>query len=614
MLCHNNNNTFSFLSHSSFDSQTGCEAAAISEYAYYLNSYCFDVSDPMYGDYSYKFSYPNVLVYDSPGCKARRPQQQALPTTCRQAGGDDDDDSNRRKLTTAAEEEAEEEARVRLFDRLPFRLPRPRTEADMESNAYYGGGTTDLYEVWSLAHSKTATAGKSAAPTVVPSRAPTASPTAVPTQVPSAVPTPRPTFANMPTEVPTPQPTFSPTLTASPTALATFAPTIAATTEPTGTPTIASTASPTPSAPPPPPQDQIVTITVQQVLSLSAFATHLSRLLIRTCYQLPQAIQGVTADAFLANGPVTDSVFKHAVAKTMISIESGDITITSVTDDYVIVPDGDPTQGVQKEASFLPRSVYVEVCVVAYDVVFSTVEAGYTDATTAYSDVSAQLGSAIVKGSFDEYLHEYALIYQEQTLQGAFTPESDDAVSMTFTVSDKKVTPEDTSSQRGLGPVAVALVILFSALAVLALVMCVRPKCATWWAPNGRYSELSIETDSVHDPQAAAAAKNGTGNGRDTSPRSSRSSLSRLAAASILGRTLMRTEAPEQGHSPRRSYGTVSHAGTRAGQAVFTIDSDLQDEEAGLDRTPNLTSYPGEVEMTTSAVMFNPLSSREGEA
>jgi hypothetical protein len=316
---------------------------------------------------------------------------------------------------------------------------------------------------------------------------------------------------------------------------------------------------------------------------------------------------------------VTDSVFKHAVAKTMISIESGDISITSVTDDYVIVPEGrrlspsaEPPGGVQKKADFLPMSVYVEVCVVAYDVVFSTVEAGYTDALTAYTDVSAQLGSAIVKGSFDEFLHEYALIYQEQTLLGAFTPESDDAVSMTFTVTDKKVNPEDTSSQRGLGPVEVALVILFSALAVLVLMMCVRPKCATWLAPNGRYSELAIETDSVHDPQAAAAAKSASGSGRDTSPRSSRPSLSRLAAASILGRTLMRSETPEQGHSPRRSYGTVSHTGTRAGQPVFTIESDLQDEEAGLDRSPNLNSYPGEVEMT-SAAMFNPLNSREEE-
>jgi hypothetical protein len=179
---------------------------------------------------------------------------------------------------------------------------------------------------------------------------------------------------------------------------------------------------------------------------------------------------------------------------------------------------------------------------------------------------------------------------------------------MTFTVTDKKVTPEDTSSKRGLGPIAVALVILFSALAVLALVMCVRPKCAKWLAPGGRYSELAFETDSVHDPQAAAAARNGN----DTSPRSSRPSLSRLAAASILGRKLMRTETAEDGHSPRRSYGTVSHTGTRGGQPVFTIESDLQDEEAGLDRSPNLTSYPGEVEMISTAA-FNPLSTREEE-
>jgi hypothetical protein len=273
--------------YSSFDSLTGCDAALLSEYELFLENHCFDVSDSNYGDYSYKFTFPNVMVYDGLNCRAKKPQTQALPTTCQEANAGNDDGgyystTADAEMGSEADPSVAEDAKTSRVQRLVAQLrarmlaaaeagdataedtqdPAPQQYYDYEQT------TNDIYEQWSLVHSKVAANGPSARPTTSPTVAPTSTPapsavpTVAPTANPTTVPTCTPTVENMPTEYPTAQPTMQPTDTASPTERPSAQPTQS--TAPTLAPTKQETL---------PAVDQVVTIAVTQVNAQLASVT-----------------------------------------------------------------------------------------------------------------------------------------------------------------------------------------------------------------------------------------------------------------------------------------------------------------------------------------------------
>ena len=266
-------------------------------------------------------------------------------------------------------------------------------------------------------------------------------------------------------------------------------------------------------------------------------------------------------------------MFKHAVAKTMISVEPADIAIKSVFDGSITISAGADNNAAGK---FLFAGTKLDVCIVAYALRFNTLDAGYSDAAAAYRGVSSQLTGSIADGSFDTFLHEYAVIYQEASLRDAFTPDSSDAISTTYTVAEP---PTDDADQHGrsLGAAAMVLIAVFGSLVLLTTVcFLVRRGKGGLWGAAGRYAELGA--DSVHDPHASAAGDNASAEGeRRASPRMS---LSRLAASSILGRRLFsRNHAVPESADPEAAVHTPG---------VFTIESDLHDEEAAMSHNPVL--------------------------
>lgn len=344
-----------------------------------------------------------------------------------------------------------------------------------------------------------------------------------------------------------------------------------------------------------------------------------------------QALEGLTATDFREAGLNAESVFKHAVAKIVSSLQPGDIRIKSIADDFIVISSAAavqdpplsfrarsqvPSSGaplhtvLYRVLQFLrsgsaraerpteqPQSAYVSVCVITYGIKFSTKEGGYPNGDVAYAEVSAQLASAVADKSFDAYLHQYALIYTERVLQDAHTPDSSDALYSTYTVEDRAQTDDNPSDTRpqGLSTTGVLLVVLFTALTVLGCVFCwsYRGKLT-----GGRYAELGSESTHNLDPSQAGQSQ------RDNSPRSSRPSLARLAASSILGRRILRTgngspHGGSEGGSGRDEahsrYGTVGSASEGTGQQRrrghrFTIEEEdddametihLHDEETG---------------------------------
>lgn len=260
---------------SSYDSLTGCDAALLSQYELFLENHCFEVVNPAYGDYSYKFTFPTLAVHDGLGCKSKHPETQALATTCEAANAENEESGYYSVSMVEAGKAVTEEWLTSAVQRLVTQL-RERTAgakaadisneidatAAAESPQIYGyGQTDDLFEQWSLVHSKAALNAPSATPTARPTAAPTntPAPSAVPTYAPSSDPTPVPTFRPTPKDMPTVTPTEGPTAQPTDTAAPTAAPTVQ--------PSQTSAPTPRPTQPQPvgPPLDQLVTIIVTQV-------------------------------------------------------------------------------------------------------------------------------------------------------------------------------------------------------------------------------------------------------------------------------------------------------------------------------------------------------------
>lgn len=261
---------------SAFDSQKGCQAATLSEYTQYLDSHCFDVIDPMYGDYSYKFAYPSALEYSKTGCKGHA-QTVALPTTCTHA-------SNSRRLQSGGASSSPVSP-VRRFSDLAVVAEEEEEEEGLHVLSD-DSVSTDVYEVWSQVHSHSpavdpATTSPTRNPTLQPTLQPTLAPsvgstdtptlppTFKPTLVPSVVSTGRPTAEDQPTVVPTVQVTAAPSVAS--TDLPTLAPvSVSPSVQPINIPTtpLPSVAPSGPSIPAPapgPPANQLVVISVEQV-------------------------------------------------------------------------------------------------------------------------------------------------------------------------------------------------------------------------------------------------------------------------------------------------------------------------------------------------------------
>ena len=263
-----------------YDSLTGCEATAISEYSMYLSGHCFDVIDPRYGDYSYKFVFPNINVYDGTGCASKHPQQQALPTTCEAA---DEDDYYGTQVSTKTTE-ATAAAVVRdVLDRLAVQR-RERTDESTNVNSYYySSSTTELYDVWSQVQSRTAPTAVSKSPSRGPTETPTILPTALPTALATGKPTAQPSLEDQPSPYPSAAPTLTPTTSQRPTvAPSTSTPTTAAPSTapsvaaPTVAPSLSKTQSPTAFSPLPQPVNLIVTMEVNQVRPYPCVADYLT--------------------------------------------------------------------------------------------------------------------------------------------------------------------------------------------------------------------------------------------------------------------------------------------------------------------------------------------------
>ena len=108
---------------------------------------------------------------------------------------------------------------------------------------------------------------------------------------------------------------------------------------------------------------------------------------------------------------------------------------------------------------------------------------------------------------------------------------------------------------------------------------------------GSRYAELG--SDSTHDSKEGGLGAN------RPQQKSSRMSLARMAASSILGRRLMRKRNEEDGDDG-------DGAGTGRG-SVFTIESDIADEERGVGNSGGIVSGGGDDDVEMTTVMFNPL-------
>lgn len=321
-----------------------------------------------------------------------------------------------------------------------------------------------------------------------------------------------------------------------------------------------------------------------------------------------QLIKGISSAEFKDAGPTAEKVFKHAVAKTMISVEAGDITITKLADTSVVL---DPARRMLSAAQ---PAESVWVCVVSYTVAFSTVEAGYSSAVAAYNAVAPQLTSAIQNGQFDVYLYEYALIYQSKVMEKVVTPHTSSAavVSTSFSVVDKPPS-DDSGGSGGIGPAGIAAVVVLVAVVTLLIVCAIQRKhsCIICGKRGStRYAELG--TESVHDTGKVSPEGDDSGG----YPGRTRTSLSRLAAQSVIGRGLLGGSAA-RGISGRTSrpdvanYGTDVEGGHHHTHAPeHKQQARMMDAEAAYSPTapPDASAEQDSPGIELSTTMYNPLA------
>jgi len=375
------------------DSHTPCEPALLSGYSTYLQNHCFDVQDPNYGDYSYKFVYPKVYVYSTLGCSSHKPQVESLSDTCSAIDG-------RRRLSSISSytDYTDNPDNTNLRD---GNASSDRVKSDSMNLAADDDQVNDaFFEIWNSVQS---IVSSTTAPTVAPTVRPT-SPTTTPTLAPTASPSVKPTFVPTVKDAPTILPTIQPTLM--PTQVPTIGPTIV--------PTIMTTVAPTAAAVVGPPVEALVTISVDQ------------------------ALQGVDAASFKSGGFHAEYVFQVAVSMSVDNIHPSDITIVGVSDDIIIVDSTTAGNIVHTNAQ------YVSVCVVSYTIKLNTATAGFINADTAYTTIISALTASIQTKQFDKFLNDGAQSFQVPALYNVLSPNSPDAISATF--QSTPATTDNTNS------------------------------------------------------------------------------------------------------------------------------------------------------------------------
>lgn len=191
----------------SYNSLVGCEGH-VSGVEAILQNFCFNINQRVM---SYKLVFPNIVVYNALNCPTSKVVSRSpLNTDCQSAledddgGGDDDADDDDAFLRSAA---FEEESAQGSYSPGLIKSIRPSNDLELQADdddyAYGDDATTDMFNIWAVAHTapEVATHVPTVRPTVRPSQRPTVRPsthsptTCHPSVIPTANPSQSPTAA-----------------------------------------------------------------------------------------------------------------------------------------------------------------------------------------------------------------------------------------------------------------------------------------------------------------------------------------------------------------------------------------------------------------------------------
>jgi hypothetical protein len=348
-------------------------------------------------------------------------------------------------------------------------------------------------------------------------------------------------------------------------------------------------------------------------------------------------LQGTSAAEFLAGGSVVSDVFGHAVSKSLSGIDSSGIRVVSAGDFTLILmmrlPTSDDSSAVvfkhlhqwldrsvvnstlevSRATSAAPGTVPVNplsapkapsdasftiVCDVRYTITFDTKSAGYASAREGFEAVVQQMVAAVSSGSFDAHLHQYATLYDVPLLLNASTPDA--PVGQLFTASFAAVPVEDspsgTQAEGGSGASSqrtlfTALVALFVAATVLAIgVLYVRKNRSGRSGGGLFYSELALETDSMHSSAVESPLGHSHSGGSSGSSSDSRSGSRPSADGDVEGdEEEQRRDAVDSGDIELQNM-PASASGGNAGTASDGSDTGTHSGRSGSRSDSNIAS------------------------
>lgn len=246
-----------------------------------------------------------------------------------------------------------------------------------------------------------------------------------------------------------------------------------------------------------------------------------------------QLISGIELSTYYKEKKLSDLVLKSTIAKTLSAITTDNVSIgmikssTSSTskDKRSLRDDLTATDG-------LDANSINDHLLLSYTVSFNTVLVGMEDAETAYNTYIEQMNDALTAGTFDDYLHHYAVMMRVSNFENAHTPKTSNPIVSSTYSSD--LSSESTSPR--LSSAVMISVIFFSVVLGIMLTILI-----TFWMRKNKYAccmKVSGSSDyggiNAYDSQHPQSEYN------DPTPPST-----------------------QQGYTPKRVYTNIFRAGRK---------------------------------------------------
>lgn len=203
-------------------------------------------------------------------------------------------------------------------------------------------------------------------------------------------------------------------------------------------------------------------------------------------------LDGLDLHQYRKNKDSGDVVLKHALAACLLLIQPTDISIQSIIEADIEVQDHNYLRSHynHKNNLIINKDSLQHFLILSYTINFNTFEVGYTSSSSAYKAYLQQLDNALINGVFDSFVHQYAIIFNVDTMQSVSTPTTTKPIISSRYTSTLNTGSSDITDS-SISSFLIGIIISMIAVAIIGIIL--------YFNRNKQLSSSLISTSSHMD-------------------------------------------------------------------------------------------------------------------